>query len=289
MNFTKAAHLCHVSQPALTKAVGLLEEELGSALFERQGRPLRLTELGQLLRGKFSEIWGITQDIRTRAEQFSNAQDAVFTLGAINSLSCERILTLTKQLKLCLPDYKIIIHHTAQSVILKDLREGKLQLAIVTDCLASDPRLTCDHLFTERYVLAVSPDGDLAQHASVPLEVLDNHSYIHRVHCDKSGEIQETLKARGVNPDIRLFTDQDEMARYFIANDQGASIMPVSSVGGGLASCEIDVNFERSIQLAASATREISPIADLARNSLREAGLIAISEHEVEAHDETRK
>jgi DNA-binding MarR family transcriptional regulator len=47
LNFTKAAHDCNVSQPALTKAVKALEEELGELLFHREGKRILLSEFGR--------------------------------------------------------------------------------------------------------------------------------------------------------------------------------------------------------------------------------------------------
>ena len=47
LNFTRAAAECNVSQPALTKAVKALEDELGAPLFHREGKRLRISEFGQ--------------------------------------------------------------------------------------------------------------------------------------------------------------------------------------------------------------------------------------------------
>src|SRR5271169_4596752 len=47
LNFTRAAKECNVSQPSLTHAVRLLEEELGGDLFRRERPHVQLTELGQ--------------------------------------------------------------------------------------------------------------------------------------------------------------------------------------------------------------------------------------------------
>ena len=46
LNFTKAAADCNVSQPALTKAIKTLENELGTPLFHREGKRILLSEFG---------------------------------------------------------------------------------------------------------------------------------------------------------------------------------------------------------------------------------------------------
>ena len=47
LNFTRAAEECHVSQPSLTRAIKLLEQELGGDLFRRERSLSHLTDLGQ--------------------------------------------------------------------------------------------------------------------------------------------------------------------------------------------------------------------------------------------------
>ena len=47
LNFTRAAEECHVSQPSLTRAIKLLEDEFGGELFRRERNLSHLTELGQ--------------------------------------------------------------------------------------------------------------------------------------------------------------------------------------------------------------------------------------------------
>jgi len=55
-SFVRAARRCGVSQPSLTRAIKLLEEELGGAVFERDRHGARLTELGILIRSDFAQI-----------------------------------------------------------------------------------------------------------------------------------------------------------------------------------------------------------------------------------------
>ena len=55
-HITKAAQSLHISQPALTKMIKLLEKECGTPLFYKVGRNIRLTEFGQHLKKRLDEI-----------------------------------------------------------------------------------------------------------------------------------------------------------------------------------------------------------------------------------------
>ena len=64
LNFTRAAELCHVSQPALTKAIKNLEEELGGELFRRERGNTHLTDLGRLVKPHFEQVFAATETAR---------------------------------------------------------------------------------------------------------------------------------------------------------------------------------------------------------------------------------
>ncbi|MDI1345171.1 MAG: LysR family transcriptional regulator [Pseudolabrys sp.] len=64
-NFTRAAQRCGVSQPSLTRAIKLLEEELGSSLYDRANN--RMTDIGNILRSDFSLIDRTAAEIKRKA------------------------------------------------------------------------------------------------------------------------------------------------------------------------------------------------------------------------------
>lgn len=65
-NITKAANALHITQPTLSRQMALLEEELGTKLFQRGVRPLLLTDEGMLLRRRAEEILELLR--KTEAE-----------------------------------------------------------------------------------------------------------------------------------------------------------------------------------------------------------------------------
>ena len=58
LNFTRAAEKCNVAQPALTRAIKLLEDEFGGLLFHRERARTHLSELGQAVRPYLEEVSG---------------------------------------------------------------------------------------------------------------------------------------------------------------------------------------------------------------------------------------
>lgn len=70
LNFTRAATECNVTQPALTKGIKALEEELGATLFHREGRRILLSEFGGSMLPHLQKIADEVDTCRTIAQNF---------------------------------------------------------------------------------------------------------------------------------------------------------------------------------------------------------------------------
>src|SRR3954454_18713418 len=70
LNFTRAAEQCHVTQPALTRAIQKLEEELGGLLFRRERKLTHLTDLGNLVRPQLEQILKQSEQAHSAAKSF---------------------------------------------------------------------------------------------------------------------------------------------------------------------------------------------------------------------------
>ena len=76
LNFTRAAERCHVSQPALTRAIKKLEEELGGPLFRRERSLTHLTDLGRMMQPHLKQsLAGATAAMAT-AQDFQTLEKA---------------------------------------------------------------------------------------------------------------------------------------------------------------------------------------------------------------------
>ena len=69
-SFVRAARRCGVAQPSLTRAIKVLEQELGAPLFERDRNGARLTDLGILVHSDFVQIEQSAEDAKRKAAKF---------------------------------------------------------------------------------------------------------------------------------------------------------------------------------------------------------------------------
>ena len=271
LNFTKAAEFSNVSQPALTRAVRTLEQELGGDLFDRQSRPLQLTDLGVLLKKRFAVIWDTAKDIEVRSKQFNRLENSSFMLGVINTIGEDRLIVLKDQIQNLLPGVTILIKHANESLLLSDLRDGVLELAVVTDSPSINGRFNSVSLFEERYVLAGSSEDAIFRKKDVNLSDVDGQEYIYRLHCEKNRHVDDLLHQKNLKVRPIVITDQDELVRRMISSGAGITIMPESMATSPVASRNFaDVNIKRDIQVTSVASRQLSPVAAKVRDALVE-------------------
>lgn len=93
LNFTKAAELCNVSQPALTRAIQKMEGELGGLLFSRERSNTHLTELGRMLKPHLEEVMAGAQAARETANRFLRLEGAPLSLGVMCSIGPLRFVS----------------------------------------------------------------------------------------------------------------------------------------------------------------------------------------------------
>jgi LysR family pca operon transcriptional activator len=152
----KAANVLHVSQPAVTKTIRELEEALGVAVFERDGRGIRITRYGEVfLRHAGAALSALKQGIDSVSQELSDAAPPV-RVGALPTVSTRimpRAMTLFLQ-EATGSRIKIVTGENA--VLLEQLRVGDLDL--VVGRLAAPEKMTgffFEHLYSEQVVFAV--------------------------------------------------------------------------------------------------------------------------------------
>ncbi len=152
----KAADLLHVSQPAVTKTIRELEEVLGVAVFERDGRGIKITRYGEVfLKHAGAALTALRQGFDSVSQARSGDAPPI-RIGALPTVS-SRIMP--KAMKLFLAEgtgatIKIVTGENA--VLLEQLRVGDLDL--VVGRLAAPEKMTgfsFEHLYSEKVVFCV--------------------------------------------------------------------------------------------------------------------------------------
>ena len=92
LNFTRAAERCHVSQPALTRAIQQLEEELGGLLLRRERKLTHLTDFGRLIEPHLRQLNADAEAAKSTAQRFLSMEAAEIRLGVMCTIGPARFM-----------------------------------------------------------------------------------------------------------------------------------------------------------------------------------------------------
>lgn len=222
-NLGRAAERLNVAQSALSIQIRRLEERLGQALFERVGRRLVITEVGQIALDHADRIFGIGEELLATLDQSGTAKPP-FRVGALSTLS-RNFQTLFLRPVIAAGGIDIVLKSGNTTMLLDGLRSLSLDVVLTTEA----PQAEHGPEFAARRIVeqAVGIHG-LPGRVDYPSlgELLESEPLI--VPTDsaiRSGF--ESLSARlGVSPRIAALVDDMAMVRLLAREGAGLAVAP---------------------------------------------------------------
>jgi LysR family transcriptional regulator, cyn operon transcriptional activator len=172
LNFTRAAERLHVTQSTLSHQIRQLEEELGTPLFDRSGKQVRMTEAGEVLR---SHMTPALQQIDVALHALRAPAGAVterIRLGTTPSFNTRMVPQCVATLLHHYPGIEVQVEELAAGQILKRLRSGHLDIAVSYPPESQD--LWFEPLYKEELRLVVGIRHPLAKRRRVRMAELHN-------------------------------------------------------------------------------------------------------------------
>ena len=151
-HFGHAADACAISQPALSVQIKALEESLGTVLFERGPRMVRLTSFGESFAGRVRQILRSIDELGEMARAADGGLIGRLRIGVIPTIAPYLLPGLIARLDRTYPDIDVHIRETVTPRLIDELADGRIDTAIVA-LPVSEPWLTELALFSEDMVL----------------------------------------------------------------------------------------------------------------------------------------
>lgn len=169
-NVSRAALKLHVSQPALSRQIRDLEDELGFLLLERSAKSVRLTEAGRAFLTEARAVLQRTEDAVKAARAIATGARGELHVGYAPSLTARILPPTLRAFQAELPNVRVKLHDFSTEEMLAGLREGKLQIAFVVRLTPALLRgLRFEELVRDSMCLAVTPKHPLAGRRTVTL------------------------------------------------------------------------------------------------------------------------
>lgn len=205
-NITRAAERLHISQPALSAAIKQLERQLGVALLDRSDRVLRVTPAGELLadegRGLLAAAERVVGLVRDRDRAAVGRLRIGLTPTARYGLGPQLLAACADRA----PGVMLYPAEDTTGALLRDVRSGRLDLAVVFCAPAAVDGVVIEPLRTEPAVVHLRADHPLAGRPTLALEELADETFLVAETAESGGftaRVLELCRARGFEPVTR--------------------------------------------------------------------------------------
>lgn len=232
LNFTQAARLLHISQPAVSQQIRELELGMRVTLFERRGRNLALTPAGERLRALAMDILADIRRAEAEMGEFRGVPQGVCHLGAESTPGTYLLPHALGAFSRDFPGVRISLRVTDLEAIERSLQDGDLDLA-VTETEPSPGRIhgwECVPFLRDELALIVPPHHPWASHAAVTFEELAGEAFILR---QPDSAIRRLLGDRMAEAG---FDPSRLTARFELSSTEGIKHAVMAGLGVGFAS-----------------------------------------------------
>ena len=170
-NVSRAALKLHVSQPALSRQIRDLEDEIGFCLLKRTAKSVRLTDAGWMFLDDARALLQHADEAVKKARAVAGEEPSELHVGYLSAPFAQVLPKALRAFQRAMPHIHVRLHDWNYEAILAGLRDGRLQLGlIVRSPKASSLRdLRYEELFHERACVAVAPQHPFARRRAIPL------------------------------------------------------------------------------------------------------------------------
>jgi aminoethylphosphonate catabolism LysR family transcriptional regulator len=227
-SFTKAARAAHVSQPTLSGQVKALEESYRVRLFERRGRGVQLTELGQNLHALTLRLFALEGEAQALLAGTRALERGHLRVAADSAYHAIPILA---QLKARHGGLSFALSMGNSASVLQQLLDYEADVAVMAK-LTSDPRLFTLQFRRDRLVLFVPRAHPWGERKRIKLAELRGQDLVLRERGSITREVfEETLAAAAVTPAAIIEVQSREGVGEAVAAGFGIGVVFESEFG----------------------------------------------------------
>jgi DNA-binding transcriptional LysR family regulator len=222
--FSRAATVLYISQPAVSKSVQELENQLGVLLIDRSQRRLVLTEAGMILFEHAQRLFAVERAAEAALEQLHGLERGHLSIGASQTIGTYLLPPLLGLFHQRYPGVQLSLEIENTQRVIDDLRTKPLDLAFV-EGPASDPDLVITTWRTDRLVVIAPPDHPLSARR-VSLEQVNHYPYVQRESGSGTRDIvEQALFQRGLKLNVALELGSNQAVKQAVIAGLGISIV----------------------------------------------------------------
>lgn len=229
-SFTRAAQHEHLAQPSLSQQIRKLEDELGTKLFDRLGRTVRLTQLGEAFLPRAEAILRQVSSAKLEIQEMAGVEQGKLVIGAIPTIAPYFLPSCLASFGRKFPRVQVSVIEEVTDELLKRIHDGTIDLALLalpvpaTHCL-------CHELFRERLYVVVPSNHRLASLSKVHLKQIESDPFLllKEGHCFRENTLSACSRAR-IRPNVIFESGQFTTILAMVSANSGVSVVPEMAI-----------------------------------------------------------
>jgi LysR family transcriptional activator of glutamate synthase operon len=276
-SFTRAAQSANVAQPALSRQIQKLENELGLPLVDRTPRRVAITPAGEEVAATARRVLGELQALRESLQQTTDLLQGSVTIGVTQTPGPIDVPRLLAAFNHRYAGVELILREGLSVNLADDLREDRLDLALISAIGTKDRRqLELQRCRVERLAALLPADHRLAARRSVSIADLRDERFVSFSRGATIRQAVERAAARaGFVPRASLETNDVDRIAALVAEGLGVAVLPVSDARrhrpGAVAVALRGPTMRYEIFIAWRAHRRLTPAAGALRATILDA------------------
>jgi DNA-binding transcriptional LysR family regulator len=231
LNFRRAAKRLNMTQPPISRHIALLEHTLGTPLFDRTHRAVRLTAAGRRLLADAADILTRTESAVLAARQAARGKAGQIELGFVPSACLEVIPRIARRVRTQMPEVELVLREVMTTEAIEALQAGSLDFGIIR-LPRHTSNLPVEKLWSEPFVLAAPRGHPLLSQRSISVNDLNGIDFI-GFSTERGGFLAEVvqgfLNARGVMPRTVFTVAQSHTVMSLVNEGFGVALVPASN------------------------------------------------------------
>lgn len=229
-SLSKAADRLRIAQPALSRQIKLLEHELRTELFVRNGRGMILTDIGRMLLERTAGLVRQMEQVRDDIQSVGGTPAGRVVMGMVPTVSTVIAARFARRVLTETPDISLRLVESYGGHLVDWLHRGEIDLAVIYGP-AADLHLTVETIGRDDMVVVGPRGSGLAAMAQVELDWLAEQklilpSFTHGLRA----LIEKALARRGLSLDVVIEVDSYRVQTSLVEDGLGFSLLPPSAI-----------------------------------------------------------
>lgn len=225
-SFTEASNELYISQPALSRSIKSLENQLGVPLFDRRGRTIILNEYGKILLDKVIRSMNIIHEGEVEIKELIHPFTGTIKISFIHTLGNNFVPNIIKRFRKVYPNVKFEFYQGTTDVVMEHLMSDKVDLCFLME--ADFPKIVVKKTIKKEELFIVTSNSHyLSNKRQLPLNAIQQEPFVSFKKGIGLRRVTDGLcKKAGFTPKVVFEGSQVGTVNGFVAADLGVSLVP---------------------------------------------------------------